>query len=298
MDLVAAYEVLGVAAGADEAEVRDAHRDMVDAWTSSLDSDNVDVARQAASEITDLNNAFEAISTAGFPSSVEAEPEVGHYVDIATMLMPDFVRIGHGFLVLRDLDVDRLTIDGVFIPRPDAPAPPFTGSFRGYFNVPPGAHTLIAQKRERTSTWTCDLAPNEVEVQRIDWNEGGWCEPSADGFAQFRELARSGQMLQQGALRPWPLASIYLLGAADNVWIDRKHVSNGAPFLGITNLTPGKHLVQVGPTCSIELELRPTAMQLVDVSAGRAQLLDATMGNLMVRTMMMKAPANTLVSLR
>lgn len=228
-------------------------------------------------------------------SEPAGEAAVGHYVDFATMLLPTYIRHGHGFLVLRDLTVDSLLVDGVEVGDPKSTSHPFfTGAFRGYFNVPPGRHEVEAQCGTQTSTWEVDVAPNQAYVKRIDWDAGGWVDDDAQTEKQYVDLARSGSMLASKALRPWPLTSIYVCSAPDDLMLNGVVVKGPPKFYGIVNLKPGEFVIEAGAS-RVQFELPPECMQIVNFSSGKADLITPQMADPMLRIYLGRAPEGALL---
>jgi len=132
-----------------------------------------------------------------------------------------------GFLVLRDLLVDTLVLDGVEVPDPKAADDPkYRGSFRGYFAVPAGTHTLVGRVSGKEHATTVVVHPGWATVKRFDVTDG-WADDDADTERHYRRLALSGSMEEAGALRPWPLAvpaadaaaPARVFGDADFAWL-------------------------------------------------------------------------------
>ena len=223
------------------------------------------------------------------------EETVGHYVDFATMLLPTYIRHGHGFLVLRDLTVDSLLVDGVEVGDPKSTSHPFfTGAFRGYFNVPPGHHAVEARRGSETSTWEVDVSPNQAHVKRIDWSAGGWVDDDAATEKQYIDLARSGSMLTSKALRPWPLTSIYVCSAPDDLMLNGVTVKGPPKFYGIVNLKPGMFVIEAGAS-RVQFELPPECMQIVNFSSGKPDLIAPRMADPMLRIYLGRAPKEALL---
>ncbi len=133
----------------------------------------------------------------------------------------------NGFLVLRDLIVDALVLDGVEVPDPkSANDPKYPGSFRGYFDVPAGEHTLIGRVSGKEHAVTVAVHPGWATVKRFDMTDG-WADDDAETERHYRHLALSGSMQEAGALRPWPLpapaeapaGAPRVFGDADLAWL-------------------------------------------------------------------------------
>jgi hypothetical protein len=201
--------------------------------------------------------------------------------------LPPHVRLGHGFLVLGDGAADRLLVDGMEAKD--------RGSSRGYFNVPPGPHTLEARRGEQSSTWTLVVAPNEAYVKRLDWSRGGFVDDDDTSTARAREQARSGSLLEAKALRPWPRPSLYFVNPATPLVVDGRLCRTDGAFCGVVNLEPGEHKVET-PAYTTACALPPESMQVIDFSSGEPVLLDPTVANLMVRTLLRRAPREALVT--
>ena len=219
----------------------------------------------------------------------------GYYDDPLMALLPSYVRVGHGFVVLRDAIVDSLELDGVDIGNPDNAHPHFTGSFRGYFNVPPGRHQLVARRGELGSEWAPDVPPNTALVKRIDWSAGGWVDDDAATIAQFAELARSGSMLQAKALRPWPLASLYFDAPPTGLVLDGRPLRGPAAFYGIVNLAPGAHVLR-GPNFEERLDLPRECVQLVEFDGGMPELVDPRQGHTLIGMLLRRAAKGAVIS--
>ena len=143
----------------------------------------------------------------------------------------------NGFLVLRDLLVDTLVLDGVEVPDPKAKGDPeYRGAFRGYFDVPPGTHTLVGRVHGKEHAVSVVVLPGWATVKRFDGTDG-WGDDDADTVRHYRSLALSGSMREAGALRPWPIpapaadeAKTRLFDDADFAWLRETFVeSKGAP---------------------------------------------------------------------
>jgi hypothetical protein len=107
--------------------------------------------------------------------------------------------------VTRDLIVDELLCDGFSVGDPHSKEHHyFTGSFRGFFNVPTGPHEVTARFGEKQSTWSVSVDCNGAHVKRIDWDAGGWMDDDPATEEHYKNLARSGSMLEAKALRPCP----------------------------------------------------------------------------------------------
>ena len=115
-------------------------------------------------------------------------------------------RFSNGFLVLRDLLVDALVLDGVEVPDPKSvDDPKYRGSFRGYFDVPAGKHTVVGRTSSgKEHAMTVVVHPGWATVKRFDLDDG-WGDDDAETERHYRQLAMSGSMQDAGALRPWPL---------------------------------------------------------------------------------------------
>src|SRR4051812_13706171 len=97
----------------------------------------------------------------------------------------------NGFLVLRDLLVDTLVLDGVEVPDPKAGGDPkYRGSFRGYFDVPPGTHTLVGRVSGKEHATSVVVLPGWATVKRFDGTDG-WADDDADTERHYRALALS-----------------------------------------------------------------------------------------------------------
>lgn len=222
----------------------------------------------------------------------------GFYVDPAGLALPMYIVPGHGFLVLRDLHCDHLHLDGFDVGNPKAaPHPHFRGGFRGYFNVPPGPHLVVAELAGRRSEWRTDLAPGDAHVRRVDWDHGGLVPDDAQTEQNYRDLARSGSMLQAGALRPWPLASLFFEDAPEHVSIDDRPVPASAPrrFFGVTGLAPGEHRLRVGDleaTFTLPVDCRA----LLSCANGQLDAQDPRLATPMIRLGMLRAPRAALLT--
>lgn len=225
-----------------------------------------------------------------------SDPALGYYVDAAAMMLPTYIVPGHGFVVLRDFQCDRILLDGVDIGDfADRDHPHFKGSFRGFFNVPPGPHTVVTEYKGQRSQWSFELAPNAAVVRRSDWGRGGLVEDDLDTESRYRDLARSGSMLQAGALRPWPLPSVFFQSAPQHVTIDGRTVPTAASraFFGVTGLAPGRHQLRVGEfdvQLGMELDSRP----LLSCSAKGVEVLEPQMAAMLIKVLMMRAPKESL----
>lgn len=211
------------------------------------------------------------------------------------MMLPSYIRHGHGFLILRDLWVDKLLVDGIDVGDPKSTSHSyFTGSFRGYFNVPPGPHTIEAQQGGKSSVWKVDVQPNEAYVKRTDWDQGGWVDDEPATEKQYKDLARSGSMLQSKALRPWPLTSIYVCNAPKDLLLNGVPVRCSSDFLGITNLKPGLYVLESG-NFRAQFELPVESMQVIDFSGGKPDLINPRMADPMLRIYLGRAPKEALI---
>lgn len=111
-------------------------------------------------------------------------------------------------VLLRDLTVESLSIDGTNVGNPKLPHPDFRGGFRGYFNVPPGPHSFVADLGQgRVAKWDVEVPHGDrvVIVKRLHFDAVAWVDDDPDTKEHFERLAASGSMHAAGALRPWPL---------------------------------------------------------------------------------------------
>lgn len=221
----------------------------------------------------------------------------GFYFDRASAMLPHYIVPGFGFVVLRDLTCDGLIVDGVELADPkSAPHPHFRGGFRGYFNAPPGRHRIVAVLGERRATWDLELAPNAAAVRRLDYDTARWVDDEPDVAAHYQALARSGSMLQAGALRPWPGASLFFEGAPERVWIEGRVVPSSAPrgFFGVTGVPPGDRRVVVG-AAELSLTLPLDCIALISCTGSEPELRDPRLGTAMIRVQMMRARREALL---
>lgn len=235
-----------------------------------------------------------------FPGDDEAptvsDPVVGYYVDPRAAHLPPDIFVGHGVLILQDLQCERLHLDGVDVGDPAArPHPKQQGRFLGFFNVPPGPHTVVLEHQGRRAEWALELAPNGTQVRRCDWSRGGLVEVDADSQQQQRDQARSGASLRAGVLRPWPLASVFFQGAPQQVEIDGHPVPADATraFFGVTGLAPGAHQLRLGDA-SLALKLPDEARILLSCGPGGAEVQDDKTGTMLIKVLMMHAPREAL----
>ncbi len=224
-----------------------------------------------------------------------SDPVVGFYVDPRATNLPADILVGHGVIVLQELKCERLHIDGVEVGDPSQPHPKHRGRFLGYFNVPPGPHTVLAEHQGRRSQWTFELAPNGTLMRRCDWEHGGLIEADADSQQQQHDQARSGASLRSGALRPWPLASVFFQDAPEQVAIDGHPVPTEATraFFGVTGLAPGAHQIRLGEA-SVDLRLPDEARVLLSCGSGGAEVQDGQSGTMLIKVLMMHAPREAL----
>ena len=222
-----------------------------------------------------------------------SDPVVGYYVDTRATNLPNDIFVGHGFLVIQDLLCERLNIDGVDLGEPGSH--PTQSRLLGFFNVPPGAHTVVLEHQGRRSEWTLELAPNTTLVRRCDWERGGMVEADADSQLLLRDQARSGESLRSGALRPWPLASVFLQGAPEQVEIDGNPVPAEATraFFGVTGLAAGAHQVRLGDV-TVALKLPAEARVLLSCGPGGAEVQDGKTAAMLIKVLMMHAPREAL----
>lgn len=112
----------------------------------------------------------------------------------------------NGFLVLRDLSVDALVLDGVVVPDPKSVNDPeYGGSFRGYFDVPAGTHSVVGRTSSgKEHAISVVVHPGSATVKRFNI-DNGWADDDAETERHYRHLAMSGSMQDAGALRPWPV---------------------------------------------------------------------------------------------
>ncbi len=179
----------------------------------------------------------------------------------------------HGILVLRDLSVDTLVLDGVELPDPHrVDDPVHRGSFRGYFDVPAGPHTLVARIQGKEHTVSVVVLPGWATIKRLD-SAAGWVDDDVDTALHYRRLAVSGSMAAAGALRPWPLATLCLRGNAADVRLDAQLLPpTMLPVRAVVNIPPGRHAIEVGPageaaSAKEEVELAPGSVSVVEVGA-------------------------------
>jgi outer membrane protein assembly factor BamE (lipoprotein component of BamABCDE complex) len=72
MDLREAYVELELAVGASEEAVRDARKTLAKVWHPDRHANDPELQKKAEQKLADVNNAFELIRAAGFPSSIPA----------------------------------------------------------------------------------------------------------------------------------------------------------------------------------------------------------------------------------
>ncbi len=223
-----------------------------------------------------------------------SDPVVGYYVDPRTTNLPNDILVGHGFLLVQDLLCERLLLDGVDVGDP-GPHPHHQGRFLGFFNVPPGAHTVVLEHQGRRCEWTLELAPNTTQVRRCDWERGGLVEADADSQQLLRDQARSGESLRAGALRPWPLASVFIQGAPEQVAIDGNPVPAEATraFFGVTGFAAGAHQVRLGDA-TVALKLPAEGRVLLSCGLGGAEVQDGKTATMLIKVLMMHAPREAL----
>lgn len=222
-----------------------------------------------------------------------SDPVVGYYVDPHAPNLPTDIVVGHGLVILHALTCDRLLLDGVDVGDPVSRAP--EQPFLGFFNVPPGRHTLVLERQGQRSSWSFELAPNATELRSCDWSRGGLVAADADTEQQQRDQARSGASLRSGALRPWPLASVFFQGAPESVTIDGHAVPTEATrvFFGVTGLAPGAHQVRLGDA-TVALKLPESARVLLSCGPGGAEVQDGHPGTMLIKVLMMHAPREAL----
>lgn len=223
------------------------------------------------------------------------DPVVGFYVDPHASNLPTDIVVGHGLLILHALTCERMHLDGVDVGDPAAGPHSEPGRFLGFFNVPPGPHTMLIEHQGRRSSWSFELAPNGTQMRSCDWQRGGLVEPDADVQQQQRDQARSGATLRSGALRPWPLASVFFQGAPEQVAIDGHTVPAEATraFFGVTGLAPGDHRLRLGDL-TMPLKLREAARVLLTCRPGGAEIQDGQSGTMLIKVLMMHAPREAL----
>lgn len=178
------------------------------------------------------------------------------------------LRPGHGILLLRDLTVDALVLDGYEIPDPKSVTDPrFSGSFRGFFDVPPGVHTVVGRIQGKEHAMTVTVMPGWATVKRFDM-DAGWGDDDDATIQQYRSLALSGSMAQSGALRPWPLGLLFLRGKSENLQVDGHAVSASMiPFLAIKDVPPGKHTIAIGEK-KLEVDVEKESVTVIDLDDG------------------------------
>lgn len=251
------------------------------------------VARVARSVLKPKGEA-EAPARAPEDPAREEEPP-GPLDDFALAFLPAYVRPGHGFLVLRDRLMDRLELDGFDAGNPEEPHPKFSGGFRGYFNVPPGRHTLTAHWQDKSTTWEVEVEPNQAYVRRMDWDAGGWVDDEPGVAEHYRDLARSGSMLQAQALRPWPRPSLYFIDAPSPLVVNGRAFPFQGKLGGLVNLPPGEIQIETA-SHSAGCTLPADSMQVIDFSSGKPDFVDPTLGAMLVRAYLRRAPREALVS--
>lgn len=211
-----------------------------------------------------------------------SDPAVGYYVDPRARDLPTEILPGHGALMLHGLQGARLRVDGIELGDPQ-------GELTGFFNVPPGPHTVVVEHGERRSAWTFVLAPNATLVRRCDWTRGGLVEVDVDLDQQQRDQLRSG------ALRPWPLASLFFQSAPEHVTIDGAPVPAEATraFFGVTGLAPGEHRLRLGDA-DLSLQLPGAARLLLICGPAGPEVQDGPTSTMLIRVLMMHAPREAL----
>ena len=215
--------------------------------------------------------------------------------DLILTFLPLYIRPGHGFLVLRDRTLDRLELDGLDVGDPDAPHADFGGGFRGYFNVPPGPHTVAAHFQGKLTTWTVEVEPNRAYVKRIDWGQGGWVDDDPETEEQYQKLALSGSMLEAKALRPWPRPSLFFIAPPRPLLVNGRALPFEGKFSGLVNLPPGDVRFQTS-LYSAGCTLPAESMQVVDFGSGKPEFVEPMLGEMLVRTHLRRAPRDALVT--
>lgn len=212
----------------------------------------------------------------------------------AVVLMSTDTLPGHGFLVLRDRLLDRLEIDGLDVGNPEEPRPDFPGAFRGYFNVPPGRHELVAWLRGKPSKWVVDVEPNRAHVKRMN-EHGGWEDDEPQIERQFEQLALSGSMLTAKALRPWPRCSMFFLSPPAPLRVNGKVLPVEGAICGVVNVPPGDVCVET-PSHSSTFPLSQENIAVFSFDEDKPSLVGAPASVALARQYLMIAPREALMT--
>src|SRR5581483_9634582 len=93
--------------------------------------------------------------------------------------------------------------------------------------------------------------------------------------AQYEELARAGSLLQAGALRRWPQATIVATSARPeglpaDLAVDGVPAGKGGRALAFTSLAPGRHTVTIDGH-DVALELPRAGVAVVALAPGASE---------------------------
>src|SRR5688572_11978269 len=94
---------------------------------------------------------------------------------------------------------------------------------------------------------------------------------------------------------PPPRASLYFIKPATPLVIDGRLCRTDGEFGGVIDLAPGEHRVET-PSHTATCTLKEGALQVIDFSSGEPEFLDPTVGALMVKALLRKAPAEAVLT--
>jgi hypothetical protein len=206
--------------------------------------------------------------------------------------LPFYLRPGHGFILLLDCCLDRLEIDAIDVGHPHHSHAHRDVDFRGYFNVTPGTHTLVAHWQGRSTTQIIDVAPDRVYVMRLNWAQGGWVEVPANIAAAQGALTMS--LLETRRLQPWPLPSLYFLNPPQPLWVNGRYLPI-TEFGGLIDMPPGNVHIRAGRQAAC-WALPPKCMQVVTFENGEPELLDPRVSAVVVSRELRTARRGALIS--
>ncbi len=177
-----------------------------------------------------------------------------------------------GCLVLRDVLVDDLIVEGCHLKDPKAESHPLmTQNFRGFYNVPPFTSFVNAVLGTKTANLITPVRSGDATVKVLDWGTSSWLDDSGENEALYKAMAFRGNM--SGALRPWPCAMLFVIGARGPMTINKWKFEAPAPFFCICGILPKVSWPLLANGKSLEIFFPPDSVQVLDASRSPPALL-------------------------
>jgi hypothetical protein len=100
---------------------------------------------------------------------------------------------------------------------------------------------------------------------------------------------------EQEAAPAFPRPALFFIKPTTPLVVDGRLCRTDGSFGGVVNLEPGEHKVET-PTHRVSCNLARDAMQVIDFSSGEPEFIDPTVGILMVRTLLRRAPPQAIMT--